>query len=122
MLFEKTDSNGKGRRYEMSSRSFFWFTLLLAAGCSSSSGKCSPGKSGCACVQGTCDTGAVCIDTKCKPESNVGLTVGSDKARACEVLLGESGGKISRVDFKPSVDGRWLRQGGNVSAAITTPQ
>src|SRR5262245_52472276 len=98
----------------MDSRFALLLVLALAAGCDSSTA-CAPGKNGCACLQQACDTGNVCVNGTCKEESRVTLSVPGGSARACEVLLGETGGKLSRVVFANDVKGKWLRQGDKVS-------
>src|SRR5258706_15522930 len=100
----------------------FWMmglvlTLILAVGCGTSASTCKPGEQGCACVAQACNSGLACVAGTCAPEQLAGLAV-DGPARGCEVLLGESGGKVDRVDFGADVTGRWLRQGDKGAAAF----
>jgi hypothetical protein len=46
-----------------------------------------------------------------------GLAV-EGSARGCEVVLGETKGKIASVAFSDGVRGKWLRQGDKIAAAF----
>jgi hypothetical protein len=94
-----------------------WMTLLLALGACSTSSSCPPGAAGCACQAQMCNAGLSCLGGTCRAESHTNLAV-DGKARACEVLLHETGGKIDGVAFDASATGRWLRQGDKVAAAF----
>jgi hypothetical protein len=90
---------------------------LLLAACSKSPGNCKPGGNGCACVANGCTAGLMCVANVCSGENNAGLAFDA-RARSCEVLLQENGGKVDHVDFGKGVNGRWLRQGDKVAAAF----
>jgi hypothetical protein len=61
---------------------------------------CSVGSAGCACApELACDDGLVCDEGSCHGAAVVGLSISDPNARACEVLLVETGAHVLSVDF-----------------------
>lgn len=64
----------------------------------------------------TCDSGLVCANAVCVPETRSGLVLPAG-ARGCEVLL-EEAGKVSDVRFT-GVRGTFVREAPRVAVAVT---
>jgi hypothetical protein len=72
---------------------------------------CSVGSAGCACApELACDDGLVCDEGSCHGAAVVGLSISDPNARACEVLLVETGAHVLSVDFGVEVQGTHVRE------------
>ncbi len=84
-------------------------------------GECVAGAAGCACtMDGTCDGDAMCVNNLCEGAQSSGLTITSDAARSCEIMLTESeGGRVLGATYAEGVKGSWRRRAPNVALALT---
>ena len=81
---------------------------------------CTAGEVGCACdADGGCAEGAACSGGMCVGAATSGLSVSSDLARSCEILLEEKGGKVLGATYGEGVKGALRRQSPNVAIAIS---
>lgn len=87
-------------------------------------GECTPGQAGCVCVaeDSSCEGGAMCVEGICKGVETVsGLTVSSDKARACEFLFEMSEGTtLLGADYDEGIEGALRQRGERSAIAITS--
>jgi hypothetical protein len=81
---------------------------------------CTAGEVGCACdADGGCAEGAACSGGMCVGAATSGLSVSSDLARSCEILLEEKGGKVLGATYGEGLKGALRRQSPNVAIAIS---
>ncbi len=113
------------RRTFLSSALFL--SVGVASGCSDPEGEqnntpieCVAGQVGCACTSAsTCGDGAVCEEGMCVGVAVSGLTISSELARSCEVLLLESGSEILGATYADGVQGAWRKRAPNVALALS---
>jgi hypothetical protein len=74
---------------------------------------CEDGERGCPCFEdGTCRDDLQCRDGLCQAPESVGMIIGSEVARACDVLLENvETTRVVRVLFGDEVEGRFLQEG-----------
>lgn len=91
-------------------RAFLVLVLaVVGAGCDPTV-ECEPGAEGCACAPPSrCDDGLVCSDGTCAAPEEVVLTVPA-QARACEVLLRDTSGRVAGARFAEGVTGAHVRE------------
>lgn len=96
--------------------------LWLLAACNSSSKSCKPGEDGCACREGTCDTGLMCqSNNTCAAAVSATLSVSDAAARGCEaVLTGQAGTSISTLRFADGVIGISVREAPRVALSFVS--
>lgn len=81
---------------------------------------CTAGEAGCACdADGGCADGSMCSGGMCVAVASSGLSVSSDTARSCEILIEEKAGKVLGATYGEGVKGALRRQAPNVAIAIS---
>lgn len=82
---------------------------------------CVEGAAGCACtMDGTCDGDAMCVNNMCQGAQSSGLSITSDTARSCEIMLTESeNGRVLGATYADGVKGSFRRKAPNVALALT---
>ena len=102
------------------------FVLILFLGCDGCSKEdppdCPAGTADCPCREdASCDDGLVCSGDVCTTEVGqvVGLTIGSEDARSCEILLVETASStIESASYGEGTSGALRRRDPNVAIAV----
>ena len=82
--------------------------------------ECTAGEVGCACLaDSTCNGTAVCNSGMCEGATVSGLVVQASGARACEILLTESGATFLGATYGDGVQGAFRRQAPRVALALS---